>query len=321
MRQLWIACIVVSAVIGRSGTAADRPNILFIYTDDHSHRTISCYPESYEWVRTPNIDALAETGVRFQSAYIGTWCMPSRATLLTGHLPYGVESMRMVGEYPGSEYDPEQCPFWPSVFRREGYVTAQVGKWHTGTDTGYGRDWDYQKVWNRPRYPENAGHYFYDQLIETNGGKAEMVGGYTTDNYTDWAEEFMRGNGRDQKEKPWYLWVCYGAVHGPFTPADRHLAEYPEFDLPIPADIYPPRAGKPTYSRDMQMWVPDPDTGEPVFSGGKLTMATVERENRDLRQPAQRLGPAISSGRAGHRRRGRPASARRSKKPASTRTR
>lgn len=134
-----------------------RPNILFIYTDDHSHRTVSCYPESYPWVKTPNIDALAKRGVRFTHAYIGTWCMPSRATLLTGHHSYGVESMRMEGEYPGSAYEPEKCPFWPSVFRKNGYVTAQIGKWHTGTDTGFGRDWDYQVVWNRPRHTKNSG--------------------------------------------------------------------------------------------------------------------------------------------------------------------
>ena len=61
-----------------------RPNILFIYTDDHSYRTVSCYPQAYSWARTPNIDKLAKQGMRFESAYIGTWCMPSRATLLTG---------------------------------------------------------------------------------------------------------------------------------------------------------------------------------------------------------------------------------------------
>src|SRR6266498_1815941 len=61
-----------------------KPNILFIYTDDQSYRTVSCYPEAYPWVRTPNIDKLAKQGVRFTAAYNGAWCMPSRATMLTG---------------------------------------------------------------------------------------------------------------------------------------------------------------------------------------------------------------------------------------------
>ena len=94
-----------------------------------------------------------------------------------------------------------------------------------GTDTGFGRDWDYQIVWNRPRHPDNSRNYYKKQMIEVNGGEAKLVEGYSTDNYTDWAVEYLKGDGRD-KDKPWYLWLCYGAVHGPFTPAERHLQEY-----------------------------------------------------------------------------------------------
>ena len=136
-----LGCLAVS------GEAADRPNILFIYTDDQSTRTVSCYEEAHSWVNTPNIDALAAAGVRFEHAYIGSWCMTSRASLLTGLQQHGIESMRMEGQYPGSAYDPEQCRFWPSVFRKNGYTTAHIGKWHTGADDGFGRDWDYQIVW------------------------------------------------------------------------------------------------------------------------------------------------------------------------------
>ena len=244
-----------------SGLAAEeRPNILLIYTDDQTHRSVGCYPEAWDWVRTPNIDRLAEKGVRFHHATIGTWCMPSRATILTGNLQFGVESMRMEGEYPGSTYDPEQVRFWPSVFREEGYTTAQIGKWHTGRDSGYGRDWDFQVVWNRPKYVENAGNYFYDQMLEINGTPL-LVPGYSTDNYTNWAVEFIEGANRDS-EKPWFLWVCYGAVHGPFTPADRHLDDLPGVEVPVPADIYPPRPGKPAYMQRLDLWMEGKD-GQP----------------------------------------------------------
>lgn len=262
------------AVHAKGRTENKRPNILFIYTDDQSHRTVSCYPEAYDFAKTPNIDKLAKRGVRFTHAYVGTWCMPSRAALLTGHHQYGVQSMRMEGEYPGSTYDPKQCPFWPSVFRENGYTTAQIGKWHTGTDTGFGRDWDYQAVWNRPRQIKNAGNYFYDQLIEFNGEKAKLVKGYSTDNYTKWADEFIRGKHRDA-DKPWYLWLCYGAVHGPFTPADRHTKEYPGAKIPVPKDIYPPRPGKPDYMQKIEYWVKGAD-GEPEMKGGAFGGKTVE---------------------------------------------
>lgn len=286
------AVILLMAVQGRAGT--ESPNILFIYTDDHSYRTVSCYPESYDWVDTPNIDALAASGVRFAHATIGTWCMPSRATLLTGHHGFGIESMRMEGTYPGSEYDPEQCPFWPSIFRKEGYQTAQIGKWHTGTDTGFGRDWDYQIVWNRPRYPGNSGNYYYDQLIEKNGAEAVMTGGYSTDNYTDWALDYIHGRDGRAEDKPWYLWLCYGGVHGPFTPADRHLNDYADAKVEDPADIYPPREGKPTYSRLVEQWVEGP-AGEPVLGRGKSKGGIKTDGKKTLTDWVRQVNQAVKS--------------------------
>ncbi|MFN4260374.1 MAG: sulfatase-like hydrolase/transferase [Gemmataceae bacterium] len=276
----WTRCLLASlafVVLGMTAQAADaakkRPNILFIYTDDQSHRTVSCYPEAYPWVKTPNIDALAQRGVRCTHAYIGTWCMPSRATMLTGHHPYGVESMRLEGPYPGSTYDPAQCPFWPKVFRQNGYVTAHIGKWHTGTDTGQGRDWDYQIVWNRPKYTDNATNYYYNQMITFNGGETKLVKDYSTDNYTRWANEFIRGKGRD-KDKPWYLWLCYGAVHGPYTPAKRHQDELKDIKVPTPAGIYPPRPGKPDYVQKLDNFTKGED-GQPIRKGsGKNIFGT-----------------------------------------------
>ncbi len=264
-----LSLMSLAAAGGRlPAAAAKRPNILFIYTDDHSHRTVSAYREAYPWVRTPAIDALAKRGIRFTAAYNGAWCMPSRATMLTGHHPFGVESMRMEGPYPGCTYDASKCPFWPKVFRQNGYFTAQIGKWHTGTDTGYGRDWDFQIVWNRPKYTETSANYYYDQPITYQGGKTEMLKRYSTDQYTDWAVDLIRGNGRDV-QKPWYLWLCYGAVHGPYTPAERHLKEYAGVDFDTPADIFPPRPGKPDWAQKVNHWQKGPN-GTPMFEGRSL---------------------------------------------------
>lgn len=261
-------CLSLQAGLAAAVATPERPNILFIYTDDHSYRTVGAYPQSYPWVRTPAMDRLAESGLRFEYAYIGTWCMPSRATLLTGFHQFGVESMRMVGDYPGSTYDPERLPFWPKVFRENGYFTAQIGKWHTGTDTGYGRDWDFQIVWNRPRYTDTSGNYYYNQPITYQGGKTEILERYSSDQYTDWAVDLIEGNGRDP-DKPWYLWLCYGAVHGPFTPADRHLDEYPGIDFDTPADIFPPRPGKPDWMQGPGRWERGPND-TPMLRGRSL---------------------------------------------------
>jgi arylsulfatase A-like enzyme len=254
-------------VISSSATAAERPNILLIYSDDQSYKTVGCYPESWPWVKTPNIDALAKNGVRFHGAYLGSWCMPSRASILTGRQPHGIESMSMEGKYPGSDYDPAQCPFVPAQMRKQGYHTAQIGKWHTGTDSGYGRDWDRQIVWNRPKHPENAGAYYEDQILSEDGVERTQTG-YPADNYTQWAVDYIKGEKRDAS-KPWYLWLCYGSIHGPSKPAARHKGLYKDVEVPLPKDIMPPREGKPAYLNKTQSWAKAADGSIIAGKGGE----------------------------------------------------
>lgn len=250
-----VLCLLALFVSGLAAFAAapKRPNILFIYADDQSYKTLGCYPEALPWVKTPHIDALAADGVRFHSAYLGSWCMPSRAALLTGRHPHGIESMRMATPYPASTYDPAVCRFWPAELRARGYHTAQIGKWHTGTDAGWGRDWDRQIVWNRPKHPENAGAYYERQLLAIDG-KEQWVDGYPADNYTQWAVDYIR-DGKRAKDQPWFLWLCYGSIHGPSKPAARHLGRYADAPVPEPADLFPPRPGKPAYLNETQAWV------------------------------------------------------------------
>lgn len=271
------------------GAAAEpgRPNVLLIFTDDQSHRSVGCYEEAHRWVKTPNIDRLAAEGVRFEHAYVGTWCMPSRAQILTGRLPHGIESMRMSGAYPGSVYDPGRCPFWPAEFRRSGYSTGMIGKWHTGLDTGHGRDWDYQAVWNHVD-PKRYGGYYVNQSVSFNGGPPQKVGGYSTDNYTRWAVEFLRGKHRPA-DKPWFLWLCYDAVHSPYTGAARHAGDYTDAEeVPVPEDIYPPRPTKPRYMHSYGKWKRGVD-GRPAMNGRSLD-AWVRKYNRAVRALDEGVG-------------------------------
>ena len=73
----------------------DRPNILYIFTDDQSYRSVSAYERSHDWVKTPNIDSLADSGMRFTQCYTGAWCQPSRATALTGLLQHGMKTFQI----------------------------------------------------------------------------------------------------------------------------------------------------------------------------------------------------------------------------------
>jgi arylsulfatase A-like enzyme len=288
MKLNWLKtfCFAVSAVLltqtplcATEAATARRPNILFIYADDQPYKTLGCYGENPSWVQTPNIDRLASQGVRFERSYLGAWCMASRASLLTGRLQHGVMSMSMAGEYPGSKYDPVQCPFVPAQFRAQGYQTAQIGKWHTGTDAGFGRDWDFQIVWNRPAHPENAGHYYDDQLL-TIDGVDQQTAGYSTDNYSQWAAEYIQGQNRDPG-KPWYLWLCYGAIHGPTTPADRHLGTLKGNAAPVPVDIFGPWPDKPAYLLKTKAWMLTED-GRPA-----LIRKRRDSESPDSNQPGK----------------------------------
>jgi arylsulfatase A-like enzyme len=269
---VFSACLLGLLPAAASG---DRPNLLFIFTDDQSHRTLGCYRDqgAYEWARTPHLDALARRGVRFTHAYPGTWCVPSRFTALTGRHSYNLESVRPGWIYPRNHYDPAQVVFWPRVFREHGYHTGMIGKWHTGVDAGFGRDWDYQRVWNRPLEGFiGSGAYYRDQDIHFDGARQPVrVRGYPADHYTDWAVEYIRD--RAGGERPWALWLCFGNTHPPFTAAPRHAGLYPDLEVPEPPGIFPPRSGKPAYVQALDIWAPGED-GEPRMAKVRTPTAT-----------------------------------------------
>lgn len=293
----WLLLIVVFTC-DPCATAAEtpshrarQPNILFILADDHSKKVVSAYEGASALAHTPHIDRLAASGIRFRAGYMGAWCMPSRATLLTGLHPHAIESMRLTGPNPQSTYDQAVCRFWPAVFRRHGYHTAQIGKWHTGTDAGWGRDWDYQRVWNRPANLDNASSYYGPQVIDFNGQR-RVVEGYATDNYTRWAVDYIRGAGREAG-RPWYLWLCYGAIHGPTTPAPRHLGSLAGAPVEPPRDIFGPRPGKPAYLEETQAWTRGP-SGEAVDRRGRVTHADwVRQANECLQSVDEGVGEII----------------------------
>ncbi len=257
--------VALSAALGMKGDGLDqstdnRPNVLFIYTDDQSHRTLGSYLEegARPWVRTPNLDRLAAEGVKFSMAYGASWCAPSRAIVLTGQQPHAIRGVDLNRD-PSSPrpwatladgYDPTVAKMWPRELRQAGYETAMIGKWHLGQAAGHGDLWDHSVVWDQ-NTPE--GDWYNDQSLSVDGAPAEVVPGYSTLVYTDFAEDYIR---RDHA-KPWLMWLCYNAPHLPNTVHPETTDDYTDVDVPIPADWYGPRAGKPTYMRTLTMFEPD----------------------------------------------------------------
>ena len=255
-KWIYLCWVFAYGVIAASGQAlsASPPNILYIFTDDQSTRTVSCYEDARPWAQTPNIDKLADSGMRFTTCYTGSWCQPSRASALSGLLQHSVKSLTYTpGRHYAVSYDPEQLRFFPSVFRKNGYETACIGKWHLGEDVGHGRDWDYSVIWDRCGGRRNVGAYYHNTLVRTNGGERKPLGGYSTDRYTELAVDYIKEKKR--ADKPWYLWLCYGGVHSPYTPAERHKESYS--DAPsseVPSDIFGPRPTKPEHLKNFTRW-------------------------------------------------------------------
>ena len=261
-----------------------RPNILFIYTDDQSHRTLSCYAEegARPWVRTPNIDRLAAEGVRFSAAYGASWCVPSRASVLTGLLSHSIPGVDLAGDAEekskrswatlGNAYDPDITPMWPEKLRESGYDTAMIGKWHLGQNAGHGRLWNHSVVWDQ-NLPE--GDWYNDQELSIDGAPPEVVPGYSTDVYTDFAVDYVSR----ERDKPWLLWLCYNAPHLPNTVHPDHRDEYRDGEVPVPEDIFGPRPDKPAYLRDRTMFRKTTD-GSPRY--GKRSLPDMVRGYNEL---------------------------------------
>lgn len=283
-------CVFAMIAGPRVASGQDRspPNFLFIFTDDQSHRSVGCYQEAHPWVTTPNIDRLAAEGVRFTDAYVGTWCLPSRAMMLTGLQPHAIQGLE-VERNPTSRYDPKTCRFWPAELRKAGYHTAFIGKWHLSPDTGHGRDWGHSIVWNHA-VPRKAGGYYRNQKLRFDGGPYHAVGGYSTDNYTRYAIDYVRR----EHVKPWFLWLCYDAVHGPYLAAERHENRYrADQPVPIPEDIYPPRPDKPRYMHDYGVWKRG-EKGLPV-RGKKTLPEAVRQYNRAVLAIDEGVGQLVSA--------------------------
>ena len=223
------------------------PNILYIFTDDQSIRTISSYTEAQPWIQTPNIDALAEKGLRFRYCYTGAKCVPSRGNALTGLFQF--------------RYD-QETPYWASHFQARGYYTGMIGKWHWNVPR-HDEAWDWSAIWEH-HLPGNAKNYYWNQSLRMNGKELRRLERYSTDAYTDLTIQFLKERA-EEPSQPWYFWLCYGAVHGPYTPANRHIGKLADAaEMAYPKDLFPPRPDKPEHMVQLATNKPHPKTGVPM---------------------------------------------------------
>lgn len=226
-------------VLGTQLYAANKPNIIFILTDDQRFDEIAAVG-NFPWLQTPNLDAMIDKGIHFENAFVTTsLCGPSRASFLTG--TYANQHGVVVNEY--LDYD-KSLPTFATLLKDAGYKTAYFGKWH-------------QAMHNRPRPGFEKwmvfwgqGKYFNDALLTETGEKFYIPEGkYLTDQLNELAIEYIEDNANTGK--PFMLYLSHKALHEPFTPPDRHKSLYSDIEIPSQDNPNDNMAKKPAYIRKM----------------------------------------------------------------------
>ncbi len=209
-------------LLGSALCAQERPNIVFIFSDDHALDAISAYGGPLkEAAPTPNIDRLAKEGAIFTRSYCSnSICGPSRAAILTGKHSH----INGFLDNDNARFDGSQTTF-PKLLQKAGYQTSIIGKWHLVTQpTGF----DHWEIL------PGQGSYYNPDFIGP-AGKTK-VQGYCTDIITDKAIAWLE-KGR-AKDKPFVLMCQHKAPHRNWSPAPRHYGLFKDATLPEPATLF-----------------------------------------------------------------------------------
>ena len=217
-----IAVGMVYVVGAASALADDRPNIFFLFSDDHAVRAISAYGGDLSDIApTPNIDRIAREGSTFVNSFCAnSICGPSRACILTGkhsHVNGFLRNSRKA-------FDQSQWTI-AKALQGAGYETAVVGKWHLRSDpVGF----DFWEVL------PGQGNYYNPVYLQMDGGKKQFEG-YSTDITTTKCLDWL---GRRNADKPFFMMCQFKAPHRTFAPALRHLGALDGKTLPEPKTLF-----------------------------------------------------------------------------------
>jgi arylsulfatase A-like enzyme len=216
----------------------NRPNILVVLTDDQGYWAMGNAGNSE--IRTPNLDRLAQTGIRFDSFFcVSPVCSPARASLLTGRIPsqHGVHDWIRAGNartdqhYGGRlvEYL-KGLTGYTDVLAENDYRCAMSGKWHMGDSHHPQKGFSYWRV-----HATGGGPYYDAPMIR--GDEVYRQEGYVTDVITDNALRFL--DAQASEEAPFYLSVHYTAPHSPWNRDNHPKALYDEYRANCPFDSLP----------------------------------------------------------------------------------
>jgi arylsulfatase A-like enzyme len=219
--RLYVLLVAALAVIVSShdSSAAEKPNILFIMVDDLGKDWISCY--GADDIQTPNIDALAASGLKFDNAWSMPQCTPTRVTLLTGQYPWrtGWVNHWDVPRWGVGYFDWKKHTTFANVMTSSGYSTAIAGKWQINDfriepNALEKHGFDDWCVWTgfEANNPPSAKRY-WDAYIHTREGSRTYEGEFGPDVYCDFLIDFMK----QHRDDPMMLYFPMCLTHGPLV--------------------------------------------------------------------------------------------------------
>ena len=239
MKIKWYLVIVMALILtfyactDEKNKTPQRPNILFIMSDDHAYQAISAY--SNRLIETPIIDRIANEGMLFTNACVtNSICAPSRATILTGkhtHINGKIDN-RM-------PFDTTQVTF-PQLFQKAGYQTAMFGKLHFGNNP---------KGVDEFMILPGQGHYINPDFI-TNKGDTTITG-YVTDIITDLTIAWL--DKKRDPEKPFLMMYLHKAPHRPWWPNPKKFKEFTQKQFPEPETLFDDYKNRGTAAKTAEM--------------------------------------------------------------------
>lgn len=207
----------------------EKPNILFILIDDMGYPAIECYGNDI--VPTPNIDRIADQGIRFTQGYVTPQCTPTRASLITGQYTARNKMWHVVPQY-GFPFARVKEPKYLEDLPREqftvaealktaGYTTALLGKWHLST---YDNDGYYTYL-----FPDKAKYYGFDYVNpKQSPPEYQSYGDKGVDFLTDEAIQFMDKN----KNHPFFIYLSHHTIHNPILAPKDLVKKYLDKGFP-----------------------------------------------------------------------------------------
>lgn len=222
-KHFLLASTVLCSGLSSFGFSQSKPNVLFILIDDMGYPATECYGNKY--VKTPNINSIASSGMLFKQAYVCPQSTPTRASLLTGQYTarnkmwhvvpyYGYPNARLQ-EPTYLENMPREQFTMAEALKTAGYTTAMIGKWHLST---YDNDGYYSYL-----YQDKAKYYGFDYVVPLQNPKE--YNRYTDEGVgflTNTAINFMRRNNKT----PWFIYLSHFSLHQKVLAPDSLIQKY-----------------------------------------------------------------------------------------------